>query len=151
MNQFMNIDALVSILQASIAPCVLISGVGLLLLSMTNRVARPIDRLRQVLKERETATGPRRQNLDAQVSLLYRRCRMLRSAIALAIACIFSISFIILLLFATLVYHLPAQPLVQWLFAVSLLCLLTSLALFFADIHLTMSTVALEMEAHRDD
>ncbi|MCX6656513.1 MAG: DUF2721 domain-containing protein [Candidatus Bathyarchaeota archaeon] len=28
------------------APCVLISGVGLLVLSMTNRLGRPLDRIR---------------------------------------------------------------------------------------------------------
>ncbi len=37
----------VQVLQASIAPCVMISGVGLLLLSFSNRLSRPLDRVRQ--------------------------------------------------------------------------------------------------------
>ena len=39
---------LVQALQASIAPCVLISGDGLLLLSLSNRLSRPIERIRHL-------------------------------------------------------------------------------------------------------
>jgi hypothetical protein len=44
----MVLDSMSTILQAAIAPTVLISGIGLLLLSMTNRYARPLDRLGSV-------------------------------------------------------------------------------------------------------
>ena len=47
---------LIAILQASLTPVVLISGIGLLLLSMTNRIARLLDRIRFLGKEIKTAS-----------------------------------------------------------------------------------------------
>ena len=41
-------ETLIRILHASISPVALISGVGLLILSMTNRFARVTDRLREL-------------------------------------------------------------------------------------------------------
>jgi hypothetical protein len=45
------IHDLAQLLQSSIAPVTLISGAGLLLLSMTNRYGRAIDRIRVIVKE----------------------------------------------------------------------------------------------------
>lgn len=148
MSSGMHIDAIVSVLGASIAPCVLIYCTCQLLLSMSSRVRRTIDRLRHVLASRESATGALRGNLDRQATLLFRRCVVQRTAFAMAIGCIFCVSATILLLFATQLYHLPIQFLVEWLFLSGLLCLLASLALFFADIQLTISTVKLEIKAY---
>ncbi len=45
------IDSFVRFLQSSISPIVLISGVGLLLLSLSNRLGRTTDRSRDIVKE----------------------------------------------------------------------------------------------------
>ncbi len=47
----MPIFSVVQILTASIAPVIVISGVGLLLLSISNRYGRAIDRVRQLARE----------------------------------------------------------------------------------------------------
>ncbi|MSU48902.1 MAG: DUF2721 domain-containing protein [Opitutus sp.] len=51
-----SLTQLVPILQLAIGPVILISGVGLLLLTMTNRFGRLLDRSR--LLNRESAAGP---------------------------------------------------------------------------------------------
>jgi len=43
-----NLDDLTRVLQASISPVALVSGVGLLILSLTNRFGRVTDRLREL-------------------------------------------------------------------------------------------------------
>ena len=43
---FLTLTELIPILQIAVGPVILISGVGLLLLSMTNRLGRAIDRAR---------------------------------------------------------------------------------------------------------
>jgi hypothetical protein len=43
--------SVVQILTASIAPVIVISGIGLLLLSITNRYGRAIDRARLIMRE----------------------------------------------------------------------------------------------------
>jgi hypothetical protein len=45
------VNQLIQFLQLSLAPVTLISGVGLLLLSMTNRFARTTDRARGLVKD----------------------------------------------------------------------------------------------------
>ena len=69
---------LARILQLSITPVALISGVGLLLLSMTNRLGRVIDRARHLAQ-----LSPADQDTGAELRVLYRRARLLQGAIAL--------------------------------------------------------------------
>ena len=73
--------ALVQVLSASIAPCVLISAFGLLLLSLTNRLGRSVDRIRQLCREAPGAEPAEEAELDRQVRLLYRRCKLMRAAV----------------------------------------------------------------------
>ena len=49
---------LIPVLQMGIGPTILISGVGLLILSMTNRLGRVIDRARIMAREIGGAAGP---------------------------------------------------------------------------------------------
>lgn len=97
----MSITDLILILQTSMAPCVLISGVGLLLLSMTNRIGRPIDRIRALTHELRQAEGDQRRILLEEIDILYRRAKLLRIAVTFSILSIFLVSTIILALFVT--------------------------------------------------
>jgi hypothetical protein len=75
----------IRILSACIAPVIVISGVGLLLLSMTNRHGRVIDRASELIRDLEvTADGLRRKSLLEQVRLIYRRGRILQVSIILS-------------------------------------------------------------------
>jgi hypothetical protein len=59
---------LIRILSASIAPVIVISGVGLLLLSMTNRYSRVLERARDFIKDLDaTGEDPRRKRLVEQI------------------------------------------------------------------------------------
>ena len=51
----METSDLVYAFQASVSPVVLISGVGLLLLSMTNRLARAVDQSRNIASLRKSS------------------------------------------------------------------------------------------------
>ena len=80
----MRFSELIPTLQAAVGPVILISGVGLLLLSMTNRFSRVADRLRQLA---ETLRSGQPMDLDAvlcQLRILYKRARLLRLAITFA-------------------------------------------------------------------
>src|SRR5271163_3147308 len=71
-------------LRDAIGPVILISGVGLLLLTMTNRLGRAIDRARLLKNELAVRTGHDRDQTLAQVTVLYRRARIIRMSITLA-------------------------------------------------------------------
>jgi hypothetical protein len=72
------LSQLVPVLQLAIGPVILISGVSLLLLTLTNRFGRLLDRARLLSRERaaatEDATGVR-----AQIDILHRRATSLRT------------------------------------------------------------------------
>ena len=54
----MNLAEIIPVLQVSIGPVILISGVGLLLLTMTNRLGRAIDRARQLARTSSSRLQP---------------------------------------------------------------------------------------------
>jgi len=132
-------------MQASIAPCVLISGIGLILLSVTNRLARPIDRIRSLSSELKGATGEEALALKEQILILYRRCQFLRISVASAIASIFFVALIILLLFSIYLFDIHLEILIKSFFAASLICLIISLVYFLLDIRLALHSVKIEI------
>ncbi len=145
----MNTDDITKILQGSIAPSILISGVGLLLLSMTNRLARSIDRARELCKEIQETPGKDHASKNHQVDILYRRCLYLQTAIALITTTIICVSIIILALFSMFVFRVNLIYFVQILFTVGLLALIVSLLLFLRDISLGLKSVKIEIEETR--
>jgi hypothetical protein len=74
--------SVVQILTASIAPVIVISGVGLLLLSITNRYGRVIDRARLLARDlaESDPESARRRHLNDQLRFTNRRAHMLRSS-----------------------------------------------------------------------
>ena len=69
------------ILQATLTPVALISGVGLLLLSMVNRYNHALDRTRQLLKERQCSHEGKRPRLEQSIQILFARCKIMKNAI----------------------------------------------------------------------
>jgi hypothetical protein len=79
------LNELIPVLQVAIGPVILISGISLLLLTLTNRFGRTIDRSRQLVHElRESPANE--QQLSGQVEILYRRARLIRLSIITAAA-----------------------------------------------------------------
>ena len=66
---------LVPILQTSIGPMILISGLGLLLLTMTNRLGRIIDRSRSLLDDLESNPESYVLRINKEVAILWKRAR----------------------------------------------------------------------------
>jgi hypothetical protein len=138
------VTQLIRILPASIAPVIVISGVGLVLLSMTNRYSHVIDRARELIKELDARDDQHRQLLRDQVQIIYRRARVLRLAIMLSSASILFVALTVLTLFAGQLVGATFDYLSVPCFALCLLALLGSLFFFIRDV--TISLRALELE-----
>jgi hypothetical protein len=137
----------VQILTASIAPVIVISGVGLLLLSTTNRYGRAIDRARLLARDlgESDPESARRRHLADQLRFTSERARILRSSMIYASASIFFVSLTILSLFAEQVLQLQKDYIALPFFALCLLSLVVSMYFSIRDI--TVSLRALELEA----
>ncbi len=137
---------LIRILSASIAPVIVISGVGLVLLSMTNRYSRVLERARDFVKDLEaSAEGARRESLLEQLRIIYRRARLLRTAIILSSASILFIAVTVLSLFAEQVLGASVDYFSVPCFGLSLLALLGSLYFFIRDVGLSLAALDLEI------
>jgi Protein of unknown function (DUF2721) len=134
-----NLDDLARVLQASISPVALVSGVGLLILSQTNRFSHVTERLRELVHERNAT--PASPKVTRQIEIFLHRARILRLAIGAAIICVLLASVMILTVFAIAVLDLAAQSLVLLLFALSLLSLVVSLIAFLMDMHLSLKAI----------
>lgn len=144
----MGIDNLIRIMQLSIAPCVLISGAGLLLLSMVNRLARPIDRIRLLCKELKAASEKEIPLLKEQISILYKRCVLLQASIALVTASIIWVSLLILILFSVFIFNLYPEKTIEFFFALGLICLILSLLFFLLDIRVALRSLKIEINRY---
>ncbi|HLF02231.1 MAG TPA: DUF2721 domain-containing protein [Anaerolineales bacterium] len=139
-------NQLIQFLQISLAPVTLISGVGLLLLSMTNRFARTTDRARVLVKDTRDDSDFERKQAAVQIKILYRRSRILLVSISLALSSIFLVSTLIVSLFASAIFNLDLHLWGGALFALSLGALLLSLSLFIYDMTLSLSALRLELK-----
>jgi len=143
----MSLEYLVPALQLSIGPVIVISGVGLILLSMSNRFARVIDRTRELagLQRRESADED--HQVKRQLVILMRRGRLLRLAIEFACASLLLAASLIITLFLTALLQLEATMLITSLFVLCMLCLIAGLVFFLADVNLSLSALKLEIGA----
>jgi hypothetical protein len=141
-----NINDLILVLQTSMAPCVLISGVGLLVLSMTNQLGRPLDRIRALTSNLEQAEAEQKRVLLEEIDILYRCAKLLQIAVTFAVLSIFFVGTIILFLFVTATFGASLEGLIEVLFSASLISLVVSLILFLWDIQLGLSSIKIEID-----
>ena len=136
---------LIPVLQVAIGPVILISGVGLLLLTLTNRYGRTIDRARHVVREVRECSDAHRQRLEGQIEILYHRARMIRLSIFLAGVSVLLASLLIIVLFLTALWKLEVGLLISLLFIFCMLSLSGSLLAFIRDINLSLVALKLEL------
>jgi hypothetical protein len=143
---FPPLSELVPVLQVAIGPVILISGVGLLLLSMTNRLGRAIDRARILRGEWPQAEPAVQRRTHAQLHILWRRADTLRKSIILASLSLLLAACLIITLFAAALLRWDAGGVIILLFAGCLLALIVSLALFIWDVNQSLAALRLELE-----
>ncbi|ACF43213.1 DUF2721 domain-containing protein [Pelodictyon phaeoclathratiforme] len=139
---------LVPILQTAIGPMILISGLGLLLLTMTNRLGRLIDRSRSLLDNLESYPEQYILRINREIAILWKRARYIRISILLACLTCLGASLLIMLLFLSALVNIDLPMLLSAVFIFSMLCLSFSLIFFLVDVNMTLSALKIEMESH---
>ena len=143
-----NIQHLIQLLQSLISPIVLISGVGLLLLSFTNRMGRVIDRSRFLVKELEQDGKDNFEIKKKQISVLYKRSRILQTSITAISITILLASLMILLLFLGYFTKINIEPFFLILFVIAIFCLIFSIIVFLLDVSLTLKALKFQIRNH---
>jgi hypothetical protein len=141
------LEQIIPELRDAIGPVILISGVGLLLLTMTNRLGRAIDRARQLKNELSTCTGREREQALAQVAILYRRSTIIRVSIILAAASAALATLLMIALFVAALLQMHAGLLIGVLFMSCMASLFVSLVAFICDVNLSLRALRLELQS----
>lgn len=136
---------LVPVLQTAIGPVILISGVGLLLLSMTNRLGRVIDRARILRDMINSQDASRRERALAQLPVLWDRASLIRKSIMFATISALIAALMIISLFIGAIFSLDFAWFIALLFVGCMLALIWSLAFFLKDINRALLALKLEL------
>ena len=144
-----NAASLVPLIQMSTTPVILISGMGLLLLTMTNRMGRIIDRTRIYASQLRSAPAAERGSLQTQLELTWRRAKIVRLALTAATASMLMAAALVIVIFVGALFQRELGVLMLVLFGASLLLLVAALLAFLRDIFVSLAALKLEVEQAR--
>lgn len=136
----------IQFLQSSIAPIALISGVGLILLSLTNRLSRTIDRSRELIREYKTSGTERKEIVKKELEILNKRNQYLKSAMAGISFSILTSSLMIPVLLVMNITSVNLNLIGSLLLILSVGGIILSAIFLFADVALTLKALELEMK-----
>ncbi len=138
---------LIPTLQVAVGPVILISGVGLLLLSITNRLGRVIDRSRQLQEVFRNGTETDRARVRRQLEILWRRARLIRASIVWASSGALLAALLIIILFISTLLGLQLAVVIVILFCGCLAAIIVALAYFIRDINLSLHALRVELDS----
>ncbi len=141
-------DTLARVLQFSISPAVLVSAVGLLLMSATSRLGRAIDRCRSLGRELAAPAAAARAALQEQLDITHKRAHWLQRSITLFGASLFLSCLMVFLLFLKILAGWPVGGLVVAAFALDVLALMAGVACFLRDLTLGLLALDIELSPH---
>jgi uncharacterized membrane protein SpoIIM required for sporulation len=142
---------LVPILQTAVGPVILISGVGLIVLSLTNRYARVFDRTHYISQRLSQVPKEEYANLASQLKYLLKQARMIRMSLTLAALSVFFTALMVATIFICAFWQLGFPNIIAGLFIACMICLIGALIYFLADINMSLKTLKLEVKSLKDE
>jgi len=135
-------------LKSAISPIALISGVGLILLSVTNRLGRTIDRARYFVNRFQENPETKTVQSVNQLKILYTRSKILRSSIiAISLSVLFS-SLLIPTLLVMNLYSLNFNRICLVLFTFSAVTMIFSAFFLVCDVVLTLKALDCQIKEY---
>jgi len=145
------IDAIAHIIQLSIAPVFLLTGVGTLLNVLSGRLARIIDRARVLEQRFDTPEPPRAPAIISELHILEKRGMLIYHAIKLSTTSALLGCFVIAALFASSMVHYATHWIITGLFIAAMLTSIVSLTLFLREVYFAIETFEIGLpEASRE-
>ena len=123
------------VVRTAVAPVFLLSGVGVTLTLLPNRLARVVDRAR-ALEQKESKTHESDMHeLSGSLLTLERRARLLGRAIALCTICALLVSMVVVTLFLGAFVDFHLSLIIATLFIVAMLSFIGGLLLFLREVY----------------
>jgi|ERR1035437_828150 hypothetical protein len=137
------------VIQLAITPVILISGVGALMLTLTNRMGRIVDRTRSLAGLARGATGGERAHFESQLEIMWRRARLIRLTVTFAGLSMLLSCVLVMVIFIDASLHREFGAELVVIFVASIACLILALVNFLRDIWVSLRALRLEVERLR--
>lgn len=129
------------IIQLSVAPVFLLTGVGTTLMVLTNRLGRIVDRSR-VLEDRLRASDPTVQaDFQEELDMLYPRAHLINRAITFSTACALLVSLVIASLFLGDALNIDLSRFIAAFFILAMLSLVSGFIFLLREILIATETM----------
>ena len=135
------ISDIAHVIQLSVAPVFLLSGIGAILAVMTSRLGRIIDRARVLEARLEDAPPDRVATFEADLATLTHRASLIGPAITLCTATALLVCTVIAVLFLSAFLRFDASVPVALLFIAAMLAFFLGLLWFLREIYVATSNL----------
>ncbi len=137
------------VIQTAITPVILLSGVGALMLTLTNRMGRIVDRTRTLAGLLHSAAAADRAHLESQLNIMWRRAKLVRVAVTFAGLSMLLSCLLVIGIFIDVMADDDFGLQLVVTFLASAMCLIAALAAFLRDIWMSLWALRLEVERAR--
>lgn len=134
-------SAIAQVIQLAVAPVFLLTGVGAILNVLTQRLARIIDRARELEGKLALARDGEKSSYFGQLDVLRRRARLANWAISLCTTSVFLVCTIIVVLFLEAFLSLNKAGVIALLFITAMLALIAGLLIFLREVFLATASL----------
>jgi hypothetical protein len=128
-------------IQLAVAPVFLLSGIGVLLGVLTNRLARIVDRARKVGESLRDASSGAPEEARAQLDVAARRSRLINVSITLSTVAALLVAMVIALLFASTFVPINLAGPVAVLFVLAMVALVGALLSFLLEVRVAIAAL----------
>ena len=144
-----SIQGVGEVIRLAVAPVFLLSGVGIMLTLFTNRLARAVDRARELERNVLNESKPERvQELHESLGNLARRGRLLSLAISLGTICALLVSIVIVVLFLGESFNMRINLVVDSLFIAAMLSFIGAILCFLREVFIATTTLRIGLRRH---
>ena len=136
------------LIQIALTPIFLISAIGVTLNVLTSRLARIVDRARQMEAIlRACANAQDGQEMHESLGILARRARYINAAITLITLSALFISLVVVMLFVNAFLRWDLSVFIASMFILSMLSLAAALTAFLIEVRIATRTLRIGIEA----
>ncbi|BEH08604.1 DUF2721 domain-containing protein [Geobacter sulfurreducens subsp. ethanolicus] len=139
------ISNIAHVIQMSVAPVFLLTGVGAILSVLINRLGRIVDRARVIEQHLADVASDGRALARLELTTLGRRMRLINWAISSCTISALFVCVVIALLFVGAFLHVNVSDVAALLFVFAMLALIGGLLGFLREIYLAIATARLGM------
>ena len=153
MPTFPAVTTIAQTIQLSLSPVFMLAGIGALLNVLAGRLARVVDRAREIEKLHPRSQGPEHDRHVYELRILDRRVRLITAGLTLAVASAVMTCTVVAMLFVAELAHLHIGTAVAVSFILAMVLLTAALAAFLIEVRVALRTLRirpelLELERH---